>query len=172
MILHDHVLMGSIIDKATNANFDVKKEALWTLSNICTTGTAAHVRILVNLGGMLPLADVMSLSNADASILGAVLDAVEKILEAGEQLGEKYTVLFDEYDGLEYLENLQEHPSNAIYEKSVKIIETYFGTDDFEDENIAPETTAAGTFGFGIEKQLFPADTPVTFSFGPASTNI
>ena len=172
MLLRERQLMTSLIEKATNSNFDVKKEALWTLSNICTSGTPDHVRCLVDMNGLPPLADVLGLSNADASILGAVLDAVEKILEVGEQNGESYTTIFDECCGIENLEALQEHPSHAVYEKSVKIIETYFGNDDFDDENIAPETTAAGTFGFGIEKQLFPSDTPVTFSFGPAPTNI
>jgi importin subunit alpha-6/7 len=172
MLLREQKLMASLIERAANANFDVKKEALWALSNICTTGTPEHVRCLVEMQGLPPLADVLGLSNADATILGAVLDAVEKILEVGEQFGEQYSALFDECNGIDHLEGLQEHPSNSIYEKTVKIIENYFGNDDFDDENIAPETTAAGTFGFGIEKQLFPAETPITFSFGPATTNI
>lgn len=171
MLLREQELMASLIEKARNANFDVKKEAVWTLSNICTTGTPDHIRCLVDMQGLTPLADVLGLSNADASILGAVLDALEKILQVGEQSGESYSTLFDECDGIDHLEALQEHPSNAVYEKTVKIIETYFGNDDFDDENIAPETTANGTFGFGIEKQLFPADRPVTFSFGAAPTN-
>lgn len=112
------------------------------------------------------------MSNAEPNLLVEVLDAVKKILEVGEQYGGSYSVIFDECQGIDHLENLQEHPSHAVYEKTVQIIETFFGNDDFDDENMAPETTAAGTFGFGIEKQLFPADTPVVFSFGPASTNI
>jgi hypothetical protein len=70
------------------------------------------------------------------------------------------------------LESLQEHPSDSVYKKTVKIIEAYFGADEEqEDENLAPATTDSGTFGFGISspKQLFGASTdgpaPV-FQFG------
>ena len=142
------------------------------LCQLVTSPLCQNVRCLVSMNGIPPLVDVLSLSNADASILGAVLDAVQRILEVGEENGESYTTIFDECDGIDHLEALQEHPSHAVYEKTVKIIETYFGNDDFDDENIAPETTATGTFGFGIEKQLFPSDNQVPFSFGPAPTNI
>lgn len=156
-----------------NSAWEIKKEALWVLSNICTTGSDEHVKGLVQVGGIHPLAEVLSLKNVDTTILGATLDAIERILDVGEQYHEDYAKLFDECNGIDHLENLQEHPSNAVYQKTVKIIETYFGEDDQDDENLAPVTTATGTFGFGISspKQLFPtegtmATTPMTFQFG------
>jgi len=41
----------------------------------------------------------------------------------------------------------QEHQNTDIYEKAVKIIETYFGTD--EDENVAPNATSSSSGGDG-----------------------
>ena len=119
---------------------------------------------------MEALAEVLSFKNADAAILNAALDAIERILDVGERYNEDYTKMFDECNGIDHLEGLQEHHSNDVYEKTVKIIEKFFGGEENEDENLAPSTSAAGTFEFGISspKQLFPiqgsmAATPTTF---------
>lgn len=167
--------MQKLIDIASNSTWETKKEALWTLSNICTTGGDEHVKYLVELHGLQPLAEVLSLKNADAVILSTVLDAIERILDVGEKHNADFALMFDEYNGIDHLEGLQEHPSNAVYQKTVKIIETYFGEAGIDDENLAPGTTDAGTFAFGITspKQLFPADgpavIPATFHFGTIS---
>lgn len=177
--MRDSGLMIKLVDTAMNSTFETKKEALWTLSNICTTGHDEHVKCLVQGQGMEPLADVLSLKNVDAPILNAALDAIERILDVGERHNEDYAKMFDECNGIDHLEGLQEHPSNSVYEKTVKIIETYFGGEEHEDENLAPVTSAAGTFEFGISspKQLFPtqgpmAVTPTTYQFGIANRAI
>jgi hypothetical protein len=130
--------------------------------------------ILVQNEALQPLAEVLALENGDATILCATLDAIERVLDVSDRQGLTYGRIFDEYNGIESLESLQEHPSEDVYNKTIKIIETYFNTDEEEDENLAPETTDNGTFGFGAPspKQLFagnaPADT-MTFSFGQVS---
>jgi hypothetical protein len=167
----------SLIDNALNASWEVRKEAIWALSNICTTGDDIQVMGLVQCEGLQPLAEVLSLHNADANVLGAALDAIEQVLEVGDRHERDYCKLLDEYNGIENLENLQEHPSNTVYEKTVKIIETFFGADEQEDENLAPAMTDSGTFGFGMSspKELFPtggaAQTQV-FQFGQVSMNL
>ncbi len=173
LLMQNTSLMFKLADIALNSTWEIKKEALWVLSNICTTGTDDHVKGLVQMSGLPPLAEVLSLKNADATVLGATLDAIERILDVGERYNADYAKLFDECNGIDHLETLQEHPSNSVYQKTVKIIETYFGEDEQDDENLAPATTASGTFGFGISspKQLFPneghiATTPITFQFG------
>ena len=169
-----NVLMRKLVDTALNSSWETKKEALWTLSNICTTGSDEHVRCLVQIDGLQPIAEVLSVQNVDPTILDAMLDAVDRVMDVGDRHHEEYAQMFDEYNGIDYLEALQEHPSTSVYEKTVRIIETYFGTEEHEDENLAPSTTATGTFGFGISspKQLFPADgaspSPV-FQFGAVS---
>lgn len=163
-------VMQKIVDLASSASWEVRKEALWTLSNICTTGDNGHAQTVVQCEGLYPLADVLSVGSADPTVLCACLDAVERILEVGEQVGLDYGRLFDEYQGIDHLEQLQEHPSDAVYKKTIKIIENHFGGEDAEDENLLPATSENGTFGFGISspKQLFPTDTPV-FHFGHVS---
>ena len=67
-------------------------------------------------------------------------------------------------EGLDKLEQLQNHSNEDVYKKAVHILETYFGLDDEEDDDgIAPEATnnafvfqqpqqtpgATGGFNFG-----------------------
>lgn len=174
LLLSQSGIMQNLIDNAIQGSWDIKKEALWALSNICTIGTDIHIQALIQSEGLRPLAEALSLTNADTGVLLACLDAVERVMEVGERNGHDYCRIFDEYNGIDYLENLQEHPSDDVYKKTVKIIEAYFGGDDEEDENLAPAMTDSGTFGFGIassSKELFPVDVssnpaPMGFQFG------
>ena len=53
-----------------------------------------------------------------------------------------------EAEGLNKIEELQQHSNNDIYEKCIKILETFFGVDEEEEmANIAPEM-ADGQFAF------------------------
>ena len=115
------------------------------------------------------------------------MSAMRKILEVGEAYSNKsYEQLIDEHNGIEYLEELQAHESEIVYDKVVGLIEDFFGVTDEGDENLAPETNESGTFGFGFApglaspKQLFPnfntsegssCSPKEAFPFGSVSTN-
>ena len=50
-----------------------------------------------------------------------------------------------EAEGLNKIEDLQQHSNNDIYEKCVKILETYFGVDEEEEmANIVPDMAEDG----------------------------
>ena len=55
-----------------------------------------------------------------------------------------------EAEGLTKIEELQQHSNNDIYEKCVKILETYFGVDEEEEmADLAPaEAEGGGQFAF------------------------
>jgi importin subunit alpha-1 len=158
MLMHKRGILHSLIDNAMNSSWEIRKEAIWALSNICTTGDDVQVMGLIQFEGLQPLTEVLAFHNADATVLVAALDAIEQVLLVGDRHGKDYCNLLDEYNGIDNLENLQEHPSTSVYEKTVHIIETYFGAEEQEDENLAPTLTDSGTFGFGLSspKQLFP----------------
>ena len=179
-------VLKQIIKNSKNDSWEVRKEALWALTHICTSGNHTHTVSLVEAGGLEPLIMVLSLENVDPALLVATLDAMRKILEVGEAYSNKsYEQLIDEHNGIEYLEELQTHPSEVVYEKVVGLIEDYFGVADEGDENLAPETNESGTFGFGFApglaspKQLFPNFNNTSegslpkeaFPFGSVSTN-
>lgn len=167
-----NVLIRGLIDNATNSSWEVRKEAIWALANICTTGNDAQVMGLIQSDCLQAFVELLAISSADSSMLVVALEALEAILVVGERHGKDYCSLLDEYNGVDFLENLQEHPSDAVYQKTVHIIETFFGGEEEEDENLVPTMTDSGTFGFGLSspKQLFPSDgsAPV-FQFGEAN---
>ncbi|CAJ1956407.1 unnamed protein product [Cylindrotheca closterium] len=172
MFIRRRDLIESIISNASNSQWDVRKEAVWALSNICTVGSDVQVMGLIQSGGLRPLADILAFNNMDNSVIGAALDGIDQVLAVGARNDRDYATHLDEFNGVEYIEALQEHPSNAVYEKTLKILETYFGGEEQEDENLAPAMTDSGTFGFGLSspKQLFAtghgqAAAPLAFSF-------
>mmetsp|Transcript_33262 Transcript_33262/g.37091 ORF Transcript_33262/g.37091 Transcript_33262/m.37091 type:complete len:555 (+) Transcript_33262:80-1744(+) len=172
--------MKQMILNAKDDFWVVRKEAVWALSHICTSGNDMHAVALVEAGGLEPLVMVLSLQNVDTALLFSTIDALRKILTVGEvHCNESYKQKIAEYNGIEYLEELQTHPSNSVYEKVVSLIEDYFGVANEEDENLAPETNESGMFGFGLAspKQLFPTNfssdmiSQEAFPFGNVSTN-
>ena len=111
---------------------------------------------------------------ADARIVAVALEALENILkvgacdmqEGGAGAANIYAHLVDEAEGLEKIETLQHHPNNDIYEKAVKIMESYFGLEEEEDQNLAPEIDErSGAYAFG--GGATPAVPQGGFSFGP-----
>ena len=79
-----------------------------------------------------------------------------------------YTTFVDEAEGLDKLEQLQNHNNEDVYKKAMHILETYFGLDDEEDEQLAPE---AGQQGFVFAQGGAPmgANTPPMTGIGGAT---
>lgn len=101
-------------------------------------------RFLVSQGCIKPLCDLLTCQ--DARIVTVALEGLENILKVGEadkELGggstqNSYAQNVDEAEGLDKIEQLQNHSKDEIHEKAVKILETYFGFEDEEDQNLAP----------------------------------
>jgi importin subunit alpha-6/7 len=170
MLMKSRKVLAKVVDMSLTERFEIRKEALWVIANIFTMGTDHHVRSLINLKGLEALAVALA-DIPDAKILMVVMEAIEKVMEVGAKASINYTVPFDEAHGIEHLEQLQSHESVEVYEKAVYIIEQYFGSEDDEDENIAP-AQENGMFSFGINesaKQLFPEqESAVTDSYSSA----
>lgn len=88
------------------------------------------------------------------------MEGLENILKVGEAEKDAgntggtnlYAAYIDQAGGLDKIETLQTHQNNDIYEKAVKILENYFGLDDEDDEDLAPEVDDGQqvyTFGSG-----------------------
>ena len=143
-------IMTLVIDLVRDSPWDIRKEATWVVSNIATGGTDFHVQSLVEMGALSALCSVLECTDAKITMVG--LEAIESIFRVGERSGkgETYIRIAMEANGLDTIESLQEHENEEIYEKSISIIETFFGVDDAaEDENVVP-TTDGDTFTFGV----------------------
>jgi len=144
-LLAERDLIDGVLEHLSGDEWDVRKEAAWVISNIVTGGSHEQVvTLLRNHDVIQPLCSLLNVS--DSKILMVGLDALESLLKCGEKTNGLVNVAVhvDEADGLELLENLQEHENEEIYNKAVNIIETFFGT---EDENEPPQTIAPATSG-------------------------
>jgi hypothetical protein len=130
------------------AEFDIKKEAAWSISNATSGGSSEQIKYLVNQGCIKPLCDQLTCN--DPRLVTVALEGIENVLKAGEVDApanngtNPYTQFVDEAEGLDKLEQLQNHPNEDVYKKAMHILETYFGLDDEEDALVAPEQTQSG----------------------------
>jgi importin subunit alpha-6/7 len=157
--------MGKTVNYAIDAPHEIRKEALWCLSNIATTGTTQQVQALVQLGAIEAFCFNLEEGLSDPSMIMVILNAIDKILQVSLETGMDYLRIVDEYNGIDCIENLQEHPNDEVYNKAVYILENYFGGDEEEDENLAPDIIDGG-YTFGVPKQLFPDTQAPAFDFG------
>jgi importin subunit alpha-1 len=148
-------LMVPLISLLGNAEFDIKKEASWAISNATSGGSAEQLSYLVQLGAIKPLCDLLTCQ--DAKVIIVALEGLENILKVGETTigasgqGNPYSVLIEGADGLDKIEALQVHTTSDVYEKAMKILETYFTCEEDSDLTaLAPEQqTGQFHFGFG-----------------------
>jgi len=154
----------------TNAEFDIKKEAAWAISNATSGGTPQQIKYLVQQGCIKPLCDLLTFQ--DARIVTVALEGLENILKVGEtekEMGANmYANFIEEADGLSKIEALQHHETQKIYESAVKILENYFeGEEEPEDPSLAPQMDVNQQqymFGQGIQQQPFEQQQPFDFS--------
>uniref|UniRef100_A0A5B7BD68 Importin subunit alpha n=1 Tax=Davidia involucrata TaxID=16924 RepID=A0A5B7BD68_DAVIN len=154
-------IIAPLVQLLQNAEFEIKKEAAWAISNATSGGTNEQIKFLVGQGCIKPLCDLLVCP--DPRIVTVCLEGLENILKVGEvekNLGNTgdvnlYAQLIDEAEGLEKIENLQSHDNNEIYEKAVKILETYWLED--EDEQLPPGDTSQSGFHFGGSELPVPS---------------
>ncbi|KAH7678660.1 Importin subunit alpha protein [Dioscorea alata] len=159
-------IIGPLVHLLQTAEFDIKKEAAWAISNATSGGTHDQIKFLVGQGCIKPLCDLLVCP--DPRIVTVCLEGLENILKVGE--AEKnagttggvnlYAQMIDEAEGLEKIENLQSHDNTEIYEKAVKILETYWLEEEDETMPTGDATAQAG-FGFGAQQPP-----PGGFNFG------
>jgi hypothetical protein len=146
-------VMATVVDYARTATWDVRKEAIWTVCNTFTGGNHIHVQDLVDLDGIDALCEVLDLN--EIGLQYVALDAIEQLIRVGDANGKDYRVFIDECEGIDKIEGLQQHTSDKIYLKVVKILEELFGGDDHADENLVPEANG-DAYVFGLQsKNLF-----------------
>jgi len=156
----DRNLVPPLIKILQKEDFDVKKEAAWAISNMTSGGSPEQIRYLVQRGCIKPLCDLLTCK--DVKILNVALEGLENILAAGEKDAEetdginKYAEYIDEADGVSKIEFLQTHEDKEIYQKAVRILETYFaGTEVSEEDQIQQENSQQSTsFTFGSNESI------------------
>jgi hypothetical protein len=155
-------IIPRLIALLKNSDFDIRKEAAWALSNATSGGSPDQIRYMVDQNLIEPMCELLQCT--DTRIILVALEGLENLLKVGEKDSKEngtneYVVLIEEHHGVDYIEHLQNHPNNEIYEKAVTILETYFAAEE-EDQNTAPNVnTTTNHFTFDS------ADGPSTFHF-------
>ncbi|KFK30823.1 hypothetical protein AALP_AA6G030600 [Arabis alpina] len=134
-------IIQSLVWMLQTAEFEVKKEAAWAISNATSSGTHDQIKFLVSQGCIKPLCDLLTCQ--DRRIITICLQALENILVVGEaekNLGHTggdnlYAIMVYEEKGLEKIEILQHHDNNEICQKAAKILETFWAEDDDKEGN-------------------------------------
>ena len=164
---HPGLLANIIAHVRQGTEWDVRKEAAWAAANMVNSLSTEIVCKVVDAGFISPLSALLEV--ADSKIVMVALEALDAILKTGRKCGKDFGVVFEEKDGIERLEALQEHADQKIYDKTIKIIETYFNDEDEEDENEnGPSQGGPMTFDFkATNMPAAPQAAPVQFNFGP-----
>jgi hypothetical protein len=156
-------LIPPLLNLLQNAEFDIRKEAAWAISNATSGGSPDQLRYLIHQGAVRPLCDLLDLS--DARIILVALEGLDNLLRVGEKDAQTTGVnqvaeQIEECHGLDKIIALQRHRNTEIYEKALKILETYFETEE-EDQNMTPNTNPVQqVFQFGSATNI-----PQTFKF-------
>lgn len=129
---------------------DVRKEALWVLSNAAVGGTEEQLEALAEAGAVAVMTSVLD-STHDTTVLVAVLDGLKACLNAGQNMENRgranvFTRIVEEAEGLTKLEQLQEDAHAEVYQRAVHIIENFFEAVDDETEAAAAAPTGAFDF--------------------------
>lgn len=153
----DAGLLPPLVELLLTAEFDIKKEAAWAISNATSGGSDAQIAALVAAGAIEPLCNLLDAQ--DARIISVALEGLENILKAGERLrgaaaddavGNQYAEEVEATGGLDKIELLQTHANQDVYDKAVRVLETYFGADEEVDVAGLQPATANGQFSFGV----------------------
>jgi len=146
-------LIPLLIQAVQNGDFRTRKEAAWAISNLTSGGSKQHIEYLVQQGVIKPLSDLLEVT--DAKLIKVVLDASGNLLKAGVQPDGSNPVAdyFEECGGMEKIEECQSHENEKVYEKALELIETYFGEEDEEEDDM----TQGNAFSFGNTAPAIPA---------------
>ncbi|KAJ4817114.1 Importin subunit alpha [Rhynchospora pubera] len=135
----DAKMVPLLIQLSQHGESDIKKEAIWAIANATSGGSPDQIRSLVGDGCIIALCNALVLSDAD--LLYACLNGLESILKVGEMEKMKdeagtnpYAVIMEECWGLDKLENLQGFNNDAIFEKTIKLLESYWVEEGSEYE--------------------------------------
>lgn len=131
LIINDFLPILDYVIK--NDEPEIQKEAIWAACNLSSTENKSLMQIILNQE-ILELICYCLKSN-DAKFIAVSLEAFGNLLNFGKLYltnnGVNLIVAkIDQLGMFDVLENLQFHPVEIVYEKTIKLLETYFDTEN------------------------------------------
>ncbi|CAA2969318.1 importin subunit alpha [Olea europaea subsp. europaea] len=121
------------------AEFGIKRQVAWVISNATSGGTHEQIKFLVHEGCIKPLCDLL-ISPNEVEIIECCLAGLDNILEVEEAEKNQdnaedvnvFAQMIGDAGGLQKIKNLQTHDDGNIREKAVKMLETCWREEDDE----------------------------------------
>jgi importin subunit alpha-2 len=117
-----------------NDEIEIIKESIWAICNLTSAENPEFIKKILNQNILLIINNCLRMDNAKS--LAVCLEALNNLLAFGRKScpnGPNPIVLEIEKIGMcEILENLQYHPVEVVYEKTLKLLETFFETQFIE----------------------------------------
>eukprot|EP00281_Chroomonas_sp_CCMP1168_P028548 CAMPEP_0206254502 /NCGR_PEP_ID=MMETSP0047_2-20121206/23725_1 /ASSEMBLY_ACC=CAM_ASM_000192 /TAXON_ID=195065 /ORGANISM="Chroomonas mesostigmatica_cf, Strain CCMP1168" /LENGTH=515 /DNA_ID=CAMNT_0053680793 /DNA_START=170 /DNA_END=1717 /DNA_ORIENTATION=+ len=144
----DYNIIPQLVRMLDMEDFDIRKECAWAISNATSGGDDMQIKYLVDNGCVPPLVNL--LDKPDVRIVSVALEGIENILKCGQRNlnpdgSNPFVTVVEMCGGVDKIEELQKHENHKIYDMAVKILETYFGVDEDEEE---PMQDQPGGFTF------------------------
>ena len=135
-------LDSGIIDKLVNIllhdDVDVKKEAVWALSNSTQNAQPHQILEMVKRGILKALSEILKLNDNKSLIVA--MEGIENVLKVGQEHFmnnaenvNEFVLELEKVGGVDRIEALQQHKNHAVYDRAVHILEKYFNE---EEDNV------------------------------------
>ena len=125
-----------ILDKIIkNDEPEIKKECIWAVCNLTSVENPDYMKKILEQGILQIICSCLKMD--DAKYLAVCLEAFGNLLAYGKKnlLNNGVNPIVDEVEKMgmfDVLEKLQLHPVEIVYEKTLKILENYFDTQNVE----------------------------------------
>ena len=126
-------IFDQLVVLATEEWFEIQREAGWCISNTTALKNEEIIQIVVQKQGLQAMLGVLKYK-VDVKTAIVLLEGVKNILEVGKLTSadlngiNPYTILVEEWGGLEIIEGFQGHTNQHVYEISVEILEKIFSS--------------------------------------------
>ncbi|EAR83119.1 importin subunit alpha (macronuclear) [Tetrahymena thermophila SB210] len=116
---------------------EIAREATWVISNCTSQANPQDIRKLVEMNVLKIYTDILK-STKDVKTIAVILESLKHILECGKNNfmqgnDNPFCIQLEQFGALDFIEELQRHPDDDVYRRSLAILENYF---DLEDEQV------------------------------------
>jgi hypothetical protein len=129
--------VSDIIRNTKHQDFKVRKESMWTLTNMITNSTLDFCNELLRFGIMDVIIENLK-TGTENMILGCLLEQLKYLFCYGENLRHLYNNqnpfknLFKEKGGIDYLRDLTTINHTSIFKMASELYEVFFEEEDDE----------------------------------------
>jgi importin subunit alpha-1 len=153
----DANIIPPLVGLLRDSEFDIQKEAAWAISNATSGGNDEQIKHLVECSSIPALSQLFKCQ--DPKVIQVALEGMSNILLVGKREADKvggenkFATILEECYGLDYLEELQHHENQEIYEQVVKMLREYFDSEEDDDGTQMPGVSDDNQFVFGLNNQ-------------------